>query len=132
MVAHLNEELKNRYYRDFNNWKISVEAGRISNEHPPAVPFGYELVKDDEGFTFPELTGKVRVCEPLPVPPDMSKPVVKVPNTIEVGHQVFGKWFSVGPHDSLPNGMTTPPQPDGHVYEKFGAPVGPGWYLQVG
>jgi hypothetical protein len=125
MVAHLNEELKNRYYRDFANWKISVDAGRITNENPPKVPNGYELVKDDEGFTFPEL-GKTPVCDPLPVPEDML-----TPNTIDIGHLIFGKWYSVGEHDTFPSGMTTPPQPDGHVYEKFGAPVGPGWYLQV-
>lgn len=127
---HLNSELKNRYYRDFANWKISVDAGRIPNTHPPAVPFGYDLVKDDEGFTFPEL-GKTPVCDPLPVPEDMFTPKPRVPNTIEIGHLIFGKWYSVGPSDTFPAGMTTPPQPDGHTYEKFGAPVGPGWYLQV-
>jgi len=56
---------------------------------------------------------------------------VKTPNTIDIGKNICGKWYSVGPLDSFPAGMETPPQADGHTYEKFNAVVGAGWYLQV-
>lgn len=67
MMNHLNSELKNRYARDFENWKISVLAGRGDTVTMPKPPNAYVLVKDDEGFTFPAL-GKLPVCDPLPVP----------------------------------------------------------------
>jgi len=59
-----------------------------------------------------------------------------VPNTIDVGKCIGGKWFSVGPKDTFQAGNATPPNTvseDGVTgsFEKYGAPVGAGWYLQV-
>jgi hypothetical protein len=54
------------------------------------------------------------------------------PNVIMIGARDGStNWFTALKGDTFPNGKTTPTQLDGHTYEKFGAPVGPGWYLQV-
>jgi hypothetical protein len=135
MVAHLNDNLKTIYLTAFNNWKISVDAGRLPNTNPPQPPAGYVIsAPDQNGFQWPEV-GSTPVCDVPPIPDDHFTPVEKVPNTIDIGKNIGGKWFSVGPHDTFPCGSTTPPIPDDsgvlHTYEKYGAPVGAGWYLQL-
>ena len=135
MVSHSNENLKSIYLTAFNNWKISVDAGRIPNTNPPHPPKGYVVsAPDANGFQWPVL-GIEPVCEMPPVPEDMLTPVVKAPNTIDIGKNISGKWFSVGPLDTFGAGQTTPPiqAADGqfHTYEKYAAPVGPGWYLEL-
>ena len=136
MVAQLNENLKVIYLGAFNNWKGNVEAGRIPNTDPPKPPKAYVVSKPDAyGFQWPVL-GTDPVCDMPPIPEDRLTPRPKAPdNNIDVGHHISGAWFSVGPDDTFPSGMTTPPIPDAtgalHTYQKFGAPVGPGWYLRV-
>src|SRR5271165_6241329 len=135
MVAQLNDNLKAIYLTAFNNWKISVDAGRIPNTNPPQPPKAYVVSGPDaNGFQWP-VTGTNPVCDVPTIPVDHFTPPAKVPNTIDVGKSIGGNWFSVGPADTFPVGQTTPPIPDStgalHSYEKYGAPVGPGWYLQV-
>lgn len=135
MVRQLNENLKSIYLTAFSNWSINVNAGRIPNTDPPQPPLGYTVgAPDKNGFQWPEL-GTDPVCDMPPLPEDHFTPVTKIPNTIDIGHNIGGKWFSVGPHDTFPAGQVTPPIPDAsgavHTYEKYGAPVGAGWYLQL-
>jgi hypothetical protein len=150
MAANLNDNLKALYTTAFNNWAISVNAGRIPNTNPPAVPKGFVVVKDAaSGFSFPEQSGPP-VCDPLPVPADHTKPNGGlVANTIDVGANLGGGWFAAGPGDTWPPNKQTPPVhlPDGstHVFLKIPAPVGSqqitlpdgsivvhgGWYEEV-
>ena len=135
MVGQLNENLKSIYLTGFNNWKISVDAGRIPNTNFPKPPKAYVVSQPDaSGFQWPVL-GTDPVCEVPPIPEDHFTVVPKVANTIDIGRSIGGKWFSVGPNDTFAAGMTTPPIPDAtgefHAYEKFAAPVGAGWYLQL-
>lgn len=135
MVDRLNANLKTIYLGAFNNWKISVDAGRVSNANPPQPPKAYVVsAPDAAGFQWPVI-GKDPVCDMPPLPDDHFTPAVKVPNTVDVGKSIGGKWYAVGPKDTLAPGAMTPPIPDSfgtpHVYEKYAAPVGAGWYLQV-
>ena len=137
MVGNINANLKSIYMTGFTNWTISVIAGRIPNTNPPQPPVQYVVGPPDaEGYQWPivDPTG-TPVCAMPPLPPDQTNSTPKVPNTIEVGSNIGGKWFSVGADDTFPAGMTTPPIPDAsgalHTYEKYAAPVGAGWYLQV-
>jgi hypothetical protein len=154
MAANLNENLKALYTTAFNNWAISVKAGRISNDKPPAVPKSFVVVQDPvSGFSYPEQRGGP-VCDPLPVPPDPNRQPgavsTLVPNTIDVGkYSGFGGWYAAGPLDTWPPNKKTPPVtlPDGstRVFMKVPAPVGSqyitlpdgtvmvhgGWYEEV-
>jgi hypothetical protein len=140
MVAQLNGNLKVIYLTAFNNWKISVDAGRISNTNPPKPPNGYVVsVPDANGFQWPVL-GNGPVCAMPPIPEDHSLSQAEIyaalpPNTIDIGRNIGGKWFSVGEKDTFAAGGITPPIPDAagvlHTYEKYGALIGRGWYLQL-
>jgi len=130
-AANLNQSLTSIYLGAFDNWKTSVDAGRINNSNPPQPPVGYVVITGADGFAQIVL-GKDPVCAMPPIPEDQLTPKPpSPPNTIDIGANIFGKWYSVGSRDTFAVGMTTPPMPDGHTYEKYGAPVGPGWYLQV-
>jgi|SRR5579859_2417286 len=136
MVGLLNNNLKSIYLTAFNNWKISVDAGRIPNTNPPQPPKGYVVsAPDPSGFQWPVI-GTEPVCDMPPLPEDRFTPPVLVPNTFHVGHNIGGKWFSVGPNDTVAPGFNTPPgttSDDGvsGTFQKFAAPVGAGWYLQI-
>jgi len=135
MVQQLNNNLKTIYLTAFNNWKISVDAGRIANTNPPQPPKAYVVSPPDaHGFQWP-VVGTAPVCDVPPIPDDHFTKTTPAPNTIDIGHNIGGKWFAVGPNDSFTPGMTTPPIPDVagtlHTYEKYAAPVGAGWYLQL-
>jgi len=135
MVANLNKNLATIYLGAFSNWKISVDAGRISNANPPQPPNGYVVSDPDaQGFQWPVIGNSAVVPMP-PLPDDHFTVVLKIPSTIDVGKAISGSWFSVGPKDTLASGSTTPPgtvAADGTVgiFQKYGAPVGPGWYLK--
>jgi hypothetical protein len=138
-VARLNQDLKLRYDGLWNNFVINVESGQRDNSNPPQPPMAWELFpappKDGSApnyFVFYQV-GQTPICA-MPAVPNNHMPVdpsTLPKNVIVIGTNFYGKWYSVGPNDTFPVGMSTPPQADGHVYEKFGAPVGPGWYLQV-
>jgi hypothetical protein len=136
MVAKLNADLKSRYLSAFADYVTNMESGEVvpaDRQVPPQPPDGWELAPPDaNGFVFYQI-GTTPVCDmpPLPFYAAGNAAPVKVANTIDVGKLITGKWYTVGADDTFPVGMTTPPQADGHTYEKYGAPVGPGWYLQV-
>jgi len=152
MAVQLNDNLKTIYTTAFNNWAISVNAGRIPNTNPPGVPNSFVVVADAAGWAFPVQSGPP-VCDPLPVPPDPNQapgtPGTLAPNTIDIGAALGGVWYAAGPLDTWPPNKQTPPVtlPDGstHVFLKIPAPVGTqqitlpdgtvvvhgGWYEEV-
>jgi len=142
MVAQLNGQMTSIYLTAFNNWKISVDAGRI----PPTPPVEYVVAspaKNGFQWPIPDPAG-TPVCAMPSIPADHSQSQAQLqaalkPNTIDVGKQIVrggGKWFTVGPADTFASGSATPPNTvaeDGTVgtFEKFCAPVGAGRYLQI-
>src|SRR5215475_2619952 len=79
-VDQLNQQLKDNYLTTFNNWSISVTAGRIDNSNPPQPPIGYVIgyatdpTNSAAQWAYP-VTGTTPVCDMPPVPP-ASKPYV--------------------------------------------------------
>src|SRR5215471_1135065 len=70
MVQQLNDNLKTIYLTAFNNWKISVDAGRIPNTNPPKPPKAYVVsTPDANGFQWP-VPGNDPVCDMPPIPVD--------------------------------------------------------------
>jgi hypothetical protein len=96
----------------------------------------WELAPPDaNGFVFYQI-GTTPVCAmpPLPYYASGNATPTPVPNTIHIGNRIgTSNWFQALPGDTFPNGMTTPPMTSADgvngVFEKFGAPVGIGWYL---
>ncbi len=139
MVDKLNADLKSRYLSAFADYVANMESGEYvppDRQAPPKPPNGWELAPPDaNGFVFYQI-GTTPVCAMPPLPSyNYANPQPNTqPNVIMIGTAIpggNGKWYQALKGDTFPSGMTTPPQPDGHTYEKFGAPVGPGWYLQV-
>jgi len=138
-VQRLNADLITRYLSAFADFVTNMESGGFVPEDrrvPPKPPNAWELAPPNaDGFVFYQI-GSTPVC-PMPALPyyaaGNAQPNTQ-PNVIMLGVAIpggGGKWYQALKGDTFPSGMTTPPQPDGHTYEKFGAPVGPGWYLQV-
>ena len=114
MAAHLNEELKKRYLSLFNDWTISVLAGRIDNSNPPKPPAGYDVATGPDGFAWPAL-GSTPVAEMPPIPEDHSKPQVKAqpePGTV----------MNVPQGDTMPVGYIAV-APDGSRWQKQASPT---------
>lgn len=140
-VQRLNADLVLRYHMFFADYTQNMQSGGFVPEDrrvPPKPPHAWELAPpNQDGFVFYQISQTTLVCDQPPTPSyNAGNPQPNtVPNMIMLGVAIpggGGKWFQALKGDTFPNGMTTPPQPDGHTYEKFGAPVGPGWYLQVG
>jgi hypothetical protein len=134
-VAFLNLDRVTRCDGAIRNFNLNMASGQAGvNSTPPVAPFAWELAPpNQDGFVFYQIsTVKKLVCNvPISTFNAGAPQAPKPPNVIDVGPAIFGKWHSVGPNDTFPPGMTTPPMADGALYQKFGAPVGPGWYLQV-
>ncbi len=133
-----NEDLKTIYMTAFNNWKISVDAGRIDTSNPPQPPNGLVVKVDAEGWAY-VTRGDQPVCDVPPLPEDRSKTQAEreaaLPQgVIDIGHSAdggAGVWFAVGPMDTwFKSGKKTPPM-DGHVYQCVGGAVGKGWYERI-
>jgi hypothetical protein len=136
MVKLLNTDLITRYMSAYNDYVANMQSGSLvppERRNPPVPPNGWELAPPTaDGFVFYQI-GTTPVCPAgaaVVYNGGITAPV-KVANTIDIGKNITGKWFSVGPLDTFPSGLVTPPQADGHEYEKFSAVVGAGWYLQV-
>jgi hypothetical protein len=87
--ALLNNNLKSIYLTAFNNWKISVDAGRIDNKSYPKPPKSFVVVKDQvSGFSFPEQVGPA-VCEVPPIPEDRFTP--RGPSEAELAQREYLK-----------------------------------------
>lgn len=82
-VALLNANLKTIYLSAFNDWTISLLAGRSPGD-PPKPPMGYVVATGPDGFAYPAL-GTTPVCEmpAIPVvPPPYTPPVLPEPENI--------------------------------------------------
>jgi hypothetical protein len=142
MVASLNAKLIALYHSAYVDYVANMQSGEnvpANRRTPPAPPMAWELAPADaNGFVFYQI-GTTPVCAAgaqVTCNFDNPAPSAKPAGVIDVGHLISGKWFSVGQADTFPVGMTTPPttSEDGTsgTFAKYGAPVGPGWYLQVG
>src|SRR5882762_9151026 len=76
-VVQLNEKTRAGYLNEFHNWAISVDAGRLGNEHPPQPPASFVVgVYNDEfklngktvEWPVPSQTGGP-ICDMPPIPP---------------------------------------------------------------
>ena len=138
MAASLNANLLANYNYAVDQYNQNMASGQQvppERQHAPVPAMAYELSKADAaGFQYP-IQGTTPIA---PQAPDAfyhgAPQVAKPANVIHVGHAISGRWFTAGPGDTFANGMTTPPvtSDDGvtGIFEKFGAPVGNGWYLQ--
>ena len=79
-VDQFNEQLKASYLNTFNNWSLSVNAGRIDNTNPPQPPNAYAVgfftdpTNSKAQWAYPG-TGTTPVSAMPPIPP-ASKPYV--------------------------------------------------------
>jgi hypothetical protein len=136
-VAQLNAGLKARAAAAYADYVANMRSGENIPAYlkvPPTPPMAWELAPADaQGFVYYQI-GTTPVCPqgPAVAANADNPPVNTIPNMIMMGGQNGSTmWWSALAGDTFPSGMTTPPQPDGHTYEKFGAPVGSGWYLRV-
>lgn len=114
-VALLNANLQTIYLGKFNDWKISVDAGKIDTSNPPQPPKAYTLKTNADGFAFPEL-GTEPVCAMPPIPQDRSKPQ-EAPNS--TGNPQVQ---NVPPGDHFPVGFELT-GPDGGAWRKMATPT---------
>lgn len=138
-----NADLQYKYDQAIRDFDANMESGQKHDPPlvPPVAPRSYVISPpDDHGLVF-----AVQAGPPLtPTPPlkidtvDLGTlaPQAKVPGVIHVTRVISGSWYGVGADDGNPSGFMTPPgtkSDDGStgVFEKFGAPVGNGWYLKV-
>lgn len=136
-VADLNAKLVADYQTTYANYVERMQSGGVvspADQAVPAPPTAYVLsAPDANGFTYPQV-GDAPVCSPGAAVTYLGglAGARRDPSHIDIGRQISGSWYSVGPLDGTPNGFITPPQADGHTYQKVGAPVGAGWYLRLG
>lgn len=132
------------------NYNANVESGQHhATPLPRPIPIGKYVVSqpDAKGLVYPEQSTTEFL---VPDPPldnfDLGNLVALTPSTAPPN--VFmgigphnkasgpdGKWYDALYGDTIPSGSITgkdcPPATDGHTYEKFGSPVGWGWWLQI-
>ena len=113
-VSLLNANLTSLYLARFNDWKISVDAGKIDNSNPPLPPIGFTLAQNAEGFSFP-VWGTEPVCAMPPIPQDRSKPA---PPPSSTGND---RVRNVPPGDTFPVGFEI--LSDGAVWQKQATPT---------
>ncbi len=97
-VALLNSNLKSNYLSAFNDWTITLLAGRPAGD-PPKPPIGYVVAIGSDGFAYPQM-GTSPVCDmpAIPtVPPPYVPPVLPEPDNIR----------NVPAGDNLPVGFIT-------------------------
>jgi len=114
-VKQFNDQLKADYQTKFNNWSISVLAGRIDNSNPPQPPNAYvvgyftDSTNADAKWAYP-MVGTSPVCEMPPVPPVVKPyvpPVAPEPENVR----------NVPAGDTLPVGFIVT-GPDGSRWQK--------------
>src|SRR5262249_20713319 len=90
LVDEYNQKLKDEYLTRFNNWSVSVVAGRTDNTNPPAPPNAYVVgyftdpTNTKAQWAYP-ATGTTPVCAMPPIPPASKPyvpPVLPEPDTI--------------------------------------------------
>lgn len=144
MVQRLNADLVTRYQGAYADYLLNMHSGGVvppERRNPPAIPNAWELAPADaNGFVFYQI-GTRPVVDPAAYPATYyaggNPQPNTAPNVIMVGARNGDtKWFTALKGDTFPSGMTTPPgtvSVDGvsGTFQKFGAPVGPGWYLLI-
>src|SRR5258708_885334 len=101
-VDQFNEQLKGIYLTGFDNWSISVVAGRSDNTNPPQPPNGYVVgyftdpTNNKALWPYP-AAGTARVCALPPIPP-ASKPYVPpaLPEPDNIRNVPLGDTMPVG------------------------------------
>ena len=129
-VNDWNAVLKSNYLVAFDNWSLSVLAGRVDNSNPPQPPDGYVLGYFTDPTTGPgsvgaygsmpiqwayPAQGTVPVCPLPPVPPAIkpyTPPVIPEPENIR----------GVLAGDTMPVGYRLL-TPDGSVWQKQASPT---------
>lgn len=146
-VANLNDQLKGVYLTGFNNWAISVTAGRAPNTDPPKPPSSYVVGYFTDPTSGPGVppygvpvqwaypaVGTQPVCEMPPVP----GVVVHAAGTGKIGIAIpggRGVWFQALDGDTTPDGTVAPgTSADGvhGLFQKVGFPMGAGWFQKIG
>jgi hypothetical protein len=126
-VEQFNQQIKAGYLTTFNNWSISVMAGRLDNTNPPKPPNAYvvgfftDSTNSKAQWAYP-MTGTAPVCEMPPVPPVVKPyvpPVLPEPETVR----------NVPVGDTLPVGFIVT-GPDGTRWQKHSShtPFGVAYY----
>jgi hypothetical protein len=130
-VAQMNDALKTDYLTRFNNWSLSVLAGRSDNSNPPQPPKAFVV-----GFFNDPTTGGGKltpgpfankvvqwaypvqendpVCD-LPPIPSIPPPPAPLPERDDIKNVPFG--------DTLPVGFKMTDPSTGHVYQKQASPT---------
>jgi len=126
-VEQFNQQIKAGYLTTFNNWSISMMAGRLDNTNPPKPPNAYvvgfftDSTNSKAQWAYP-MTGTTPVCEMPPVPP-VVKPYVPpvLPEPEKVRNVPVG--------DTLPVGFIVT-GPDGTRWQKHSShtPFGVAYY----
>jgi hypothetical protein len=109
-VEQFNQQLKAGYMTTFNNWSLSVSAGRIDNTDPPKPPnayvvgFSIDSTNSQARWAYP-MTGTTPVCE-IPQVPAMVKPYVPpmLPEPESVRNVPVGDTLPVGFIVTAPDG----------------------------
>lgn len=122
-----------------SNIDISVKAGRLTPDDAakmaPPIPKKYAAQDLNKTGWFDSEPTDEPACAPFVFSPDMTSQPPKTQNHQHIGRRNFGDWFACGSDDTIASGTTMPGTSDDGVtglFQKFGAAVGPGWYLKVG
>ncbi len=141
-VAQLNAQQQAWYDGAVRNYNLNMQSGQTHNPPlvPPTAPLAYVVGPPDaNGYVWPVVgTTPLTPTPPLTVATvDLS--TLSKPFFPQVGKATpggGGKWFDALQGDTFPNGQTTDQttSADGVTgrFQKFGAPVGWGWYQLVG
>ena len=139
-VFRENQNAADIYASARTNWTLANLRNRELNlpqTSKPVAPLS-QLVKTSP----PDPDGVVWIWiergDPLG-PPCADLPPLAVspgPNHVHVGRRIYAKWFSCGLDDNYdPQGPPVSATSDDGVsgtFQKYAAPVGIGWYLQIG
>lgn len=113
-VAIMNNNLRIGYLNGFNNWTISLLAGRGDGSAPPAPPKAYVMEMGEDGWAYP-ARGSEPVCSMPPVP---EAPKSYTPPSMPEPEDVR----SVGPEDPVPAGFIVTAA-DGAHWQKHASPT---------
>jgi len=130
-VAKMNDALKADYLTKFNNWSISVLAGRSDNSNPPKPPMAFAVGYFDDPTTgkgtltpgpyayrviqwaYPAV-GNQPVCDMPPIP-SIPQRQAALPERDDVRNVPAG--------DTMPVGFKITDPATGHVYQKQSSPT---------
>lgn len=130
-----NDDLKRRFQTQFDRWcQNCIDRPAQTPDVPPQPLNGFEVKNDEDGWAV-VVQGDKPVCPVPPIPPavqaalGLEHPSVP-PDVPDIGANLGGNWYAVGPHDTKKPGDTVDTPMGKFVY--VGAPVGKGWYLKIG